>query len=256
LRDIEVIMMELIFAEIASAEKRLERVQKTNKLGKDKEAAAEAVLLQRLLPHLNSGKPALSLEVNDDEAKLMKGFFLLSSKPTLYACNVKEEDLGGLENNNRSTPTGQRVKQVEDYAKNHLASQAVVISAKIEEDLMDLSPEEQKEYLQGLGVQESGVGQLIKKTYSLLGLETYLTTGEKETRAWTIHKGFTAPQAAGVIHGDFERGFIAAECMAYDDIVKHGTITKVREAGRLRMEGKNYIVQDGDVMEFRFNVSK
>jgi hypothetical protein len=256
LRDIEVIMMELIFADIASVQKRLERIQKTNKLGKDKEAAAEAALLQKLEPHLNAGKPALSFEVNEEEAKLMKGFFLLSSKPTLYACNVKEEDLGGLENNNRSTPTGQRVKAVEDYAKNHLSSQAVVISAKIEEDLMDLSPEEQKEYLQGLGVQESGVGQLIKKTYSLLGLETYLTTGEKETRAWTIHKGFTAPQAAGVIHGDFERGFIAAECMAYDDIVKYGTIAKVKEAGRLRMEGKGYIVQDGDVMEFRFNVSK
>ena len=146
------------------------------------------------------------------------------------------------------------VKAVRDYVKTHLNTEAVVISAQIESDLVDLSEDEQKEYLESLGVKESGVGALIRAAYHLLGLRTYLTTGEKETRAWTIHTGDKAPAAAGVIHSDFERGFIAAECTAYEELVKLGSFAKAREAGRLRIEGKEYVVQDGDVLEFRFNV--
>jgi ribosome-binding ATPase YchF (GTP1/OBG family) len=154
----------------------------------------------------------------------------------------------------RSGKTGEQVKKVEEYCKQRLASKAVIVSAQIESELVDLPEAEGKEYLAGLGVQESGVGALIRATYDLLGLRTYLTTGPKESRAWTIHAGDRAPQAAGVIHTDFERGFIAAETVAFADLKAAGTMGKVREAGKLRVEGKEYVVQDGDVMEFRFNV--
>jgi GTP-binding protein YchF len=227
-------------------EKRKEKNQKAARSG-DKTAKAELDLIEKLQPHLDSGKPALMLELSDDEKTLLKGFFLLTSKPTLFACNVAEGELANPDAN-------PHVKAVRDYVKTHLATEAVVISAQIESDLVDLSEDEQKEYLASLGVQESGVGALIRAAYHLLGLRTYFTTGEKETRAWTIHIGDKAPAAAGVIHSDFERGFIAAECTAYEELIKLGSFAKAREAGRLRIEGKEYTVQDGDVLEFRFNV--
>lgn len=258
IRDIEVITTELVLADLGAVQKRLEKQPKGVKAN-DKAIAAERALLARLEPHLNAGKPALTLEISNEEKPLLKSFMLLTSKPTLFACNVAENDLvhfygkpsGGAAGD---SPTIKHVQAVRDYVKTHHNTEAVVISAQIESDLVDLSPEEQKEYLQGLGVEESGVGALIRAAYHLLGLRTYLTTGPKETRAWTIHAGYTAPQAAGVIHSDFERGFIAAETTAFQDLESFGSFAKVREAGKLRLEGREYVVQDGDVMEFRFNV--
>ncbi|MGH8022997.1 MAG: DUF933 domain-containing protein, partial [Limisphaerales bacterium] len=174
-------------------------------------------------------------------------FFLLTDKPTLFACNVKESELAGAERN-------PFFLKVTDYVKTHLACEAVVISAQIESDLGDLSPQEAAQFLKELGVNESGVGSLIRATYHLLGLRTYFTAGEKEVRAWTIHAGDTAPRAAGVIHSDFERGFIKAETVAYDDLIQCGSIAAAREKGLYRMEGKEYVVRDGDVMLFKFNV--
>lgn len=245
-RDIEVINTELVLCDLATVEKRKDKATKGAR-GGDKVAKAEVDLCTKLQPHLDSGKPALTLELSDDEKAVLKTFFLLTSKPTLFACNVAEGDLATADDN-------QYVKVVRDYVAKHHDTEAVVISAQIESDLVDLSEADAKEYLEGLGVKESGVGLLIRGAYHLLGLRTYLTTGEKETRAWTIHQGDTAPQAAGVIHSDFERGFIAAECTAYEDLVRLGSFAKAREAGKLRIEGKEYIVKDGDVLEFRFNV--
>src|ERR1700733_11177124 len=253
IRDIEIIQTELILADLVSIQKRFDRLQKQVRTG-DKQAKAEAALLEILIPHLNSGKPALTLEVAPEEKLLMRSFFLLTAKPTIFACNVSESDLGALSAGETAIPAGKQVAAVSSYVHTHLATEAVVISAQIESELVDLSPEESAEYLSGLGVRESGVGILIRAVYHLLGLRTYFTTGEKETRAWTIHAGDKAPAAAGVIHSDFERGFIAAECTAYEELVKLGSFAKAREAGRLRIEGKEYVVQDGDVLEFRFNV--
>jgi len=253
LRDIETIVTELVLADLGSVSKRLDKPGKAAKQG-DATAKAELALLGRLKEHLDKGLPALTLEMSSDEAKLAKGFFLLTSKPTLFACNVKEEELGLLTKGERTGKTGEQVKKVEEYCRTRLSSKSVIVSAQIESELVDLPEAEGKEYLAGLGVKESGVGSLIRATYELLGLRTYLTTGPKETRAWTIHSGDKAPQAAGVIHTDFERGFIAAETVAFADLQAAGTMLKVREAGKLRVEGKEYVVQDGDVMEFRFNV--
>jgi len=253
LRDIETIVTELVLADLGSVSKRLDKPGKAAKQG-DATAKAELALLGRLKEHLDKGLPALTLEMSSDEAKLAKGFFLLTSKPTLFACNVKEEELGLLTKGERTGKTGDQVKKVEEYCRTRLSSKSVIVSAQIESELVDLPEAEGKEYLAGLGVKESGVGSLIRATYELLSLRTYLTTGPKETRAWTIHSGDKAPQAAGVIHTDFERGFIAAETVAFADLQAAGTMLKVREAGKLRVEGKEYVVQDGDVMEFRFNV--
>jgi len=253
LRDIEVILTELVLADMGSITKQKDRLAKTARAG-DKKAKAEIAVIEKLEPHLNAGKPALTCELSDDEKEIAKGFFMLSNKPNIFACNVKEGDLAALAKGDRSGPVGERVKQVEDYCASHFGAEAVVISAQIESELIDLEPADQQEFLKDLGVEESGVGKLIRAVYHLLGLRTYFTTGEKETRAWTIHAGDKAPAAAGVIHSDFERGFIAAECMAYDDLAALGSEAKCREAGKLRVEGKEYTVHDGDVMEFRFNV--
>jgi ribosome-binding ATPase len=253
IRDIEIIQTELILADLVSIQKRFDRLQKQVRTG-DKQAKAEAALLEILIPHLNSGKPALTLEVAPEEKLLMRSFFLLTAKPTIFACNVSESDLGALSAGETAIPAGKQVAAVSSYVHAHLATEAVVISAQIESELVDLSPEESAEYLSGLGVRESGVGILIRAVYHLLGLRTYFTTGEKETRAWTIHAGDKAPAAAGVIHSDFERGFIAAETVHFDDLVQLGSFAKTREAGKLRIEGKEYLVKDGDVLEFRFNV--
>lgn len=251
--DIETILTELVLADLAAVQKRIERTQKGAR-GGDKAARAELELAQKLAPHLDAGNPALTAELTEDERALLKGFFLLTDKPTLFACNVREDDLPALAGGQRDTSAGRRVAAVESYCKRHLGAESVVISAQIESELIDLPAEDQQAYLAGLGVTESGVGALIRAAYHLLGLRTYLTTGEKETRAWTIRAGDTAPKAAGVIHSDFERGFIAAETVAFADLVRAGSWAKAREAGLLRLEGKEYVVQDGDVMEFRFNV--
>jgi ribosome-binding ATPase YchF (GTP1/OBG family) len=224
-----------------------------------KSAKAENTVIEKLLPHLDAGKPAITLPLTEEEKAIAKQFFLLTSKPTIFACNVAEADLAAAGTGNTGVSelgdnATQPVKAVQNYAKNHFATEAVVISAQIESELVDLSTSEALEYLRGLGVEESGAGMLIRAVYHLLGLRTYLTTGEKESRAWTIQAGDKAPQAAGVIHTDFERGFIAAETVHYDDLVGLGSFAKAREAGKLRIEGKDYVVKDGDVIEFRFNV--
>lgn len=253
LRDIEVIMTELVLADLASVQRRKERQVKVARSG-DKVAKAELELIEKLEPHLDEGKPALTMELNEDETSLIRDFFLLTTKPTLFACNVKEDELPSISKGDRSCETGKRVALVEEYCATNLGAEAVVISAQLESELVDLTEEEGQEYLQDLGVSESGVGALIRATYKLLGLQTYLTTGEKESRAWTIPIGAKAPQAAGVIHSDFERGFIAAETIAYNDLMEIGSKAKARDEGKLRIEGKDYVVQDGDVLEFRFNV--
>lgn len=251
LRDIEIINSELILADIAALEKRKEsRVKKAK--GGDKEAKKEVELAEKLIPHLDDGKPALTADLTDDEKKLMnREFFLLSAKRTIFACNVSEDELAEAQSDPDSHPM---VKTVRDYAASTFGAEAIVISARIEEEMIDLDPEEAAEFLADMGIKDSGVSALIKGVYSLLGLQTYLTTGEQETRAWTITAGDKAPQAAGVIHGDFERGFIAAEIVHFDDLVELGSNAKAREAGKLRIEGKDYVMQDGDVVEFRFNV--
>ena len=243
IRDIEVVNTELILADLDSVAKRKQKQQKMAKSG-DKKAQAELDLLDRLEPHLSDGKYAVTLEMSPEERNLLKQFFLLTAKPTLYACNVAEDEL--------SNPDGNPwVKKVRDYAAAHLETGAVVVSAEIEAELVTLPPDEQAEYLAGLGVTEGGSGNLIREAYHLLGLRTYLTTGEKETRAWTIHAGDKAPAAAGVIHSDFEKTFISAETISYEELVAHGSFARARELGKMRTEGKEYVVQDGDVMEFK-----
>jgi hypothetical protein len=252
-RDIEVINTELILADLASLQKRHDRLQKEVRAG-SKIAKAETAVIEKLLPHLDSGKPAITLALTDEEKISAREFFLLTFKPTLFACNVGEADLAAIAQKEETNAALSHVRAVEDYARNHFATEAVVISAQIESELVDLSEAEAAEYLRDLGVEGSGVGALIRAVYHLLGLRTYLTTGEKETRAWTIHEGDKAPAAAGVIHSDFERGFIAAETVHFDDLVSLGSFARAREAGKLRVEGKEYVVKDGDVVEFRFNV--
>jgi GTP-binding protein YchF len=245
-RDIEVINTELVLADLDTVKKRREKLAKDVKRAV-KEAVAEDAVLAKIEPVLNEGKLALSVQLTPEEKVISKALFLLTDKPTIFACNVKEGELAQGDKN-------PYVLKVQEYVKTHLACEAVVISAQIESDLIDLSPEEAKAFLQELGVTESGMGALIRATYHLLGLRTYFTAGEKEVRAWTIHAGDTAPKAAGVIHSDFERGFIKAETVAYDDLIKCGSIAAAREKGLYRMEGKEYVVKDGDVMLFKFNV--
>ena len=245
-RDIEVINTELMLADLETVRKRRERVAKEVKRG-DKGAAAEDAILVKIETALDAGKPALTVELTPEERVISQQFFLLSDKPTIFACNVKESELATADSN-------PYVLKVREYVKTHLSCEAVVISAQIESDLVDLEPAEAVEFLKSLGVEESGIGALIRATYHLLGLQTYFTAGETEVRAWTIHRGDTAPKAAGVIHSDFERGFIKAETVAYDDLVACGSVAAARDKGLYRMEGKEYIVKDGDVMVFKFNV--
>jgi len=245
-RDIEVINTELMLADLESVSKKRERVAKEAKRG-DKTAIAEEAVLTKLIEALEAGRPALTVALEPEERLVAKGFFLLSDKPTIFACNVKDSDLATADAN-------LHVVKVREYVKTHLSCEAVVISAQIESELIDLSPEEGDEFLKELGVTESGMGSLIRSTYHLLGLQTYFTAGEKEVRAWTIHVGDTAPKAAGVIHSDFERGFIKAETVAYDALVACGSVAAAREKGLYRMEGKEYVVKDGDVLLFKFNV--
>lgn len=244
IRDIEVITTELVLADLDAVTKRAEKTQKKAKSG-DKEAIAEMALLEKLSPHLNTGKTANTLPATPEEIALMKLFQLLTAKPVLFACNVAESDLATAEQN-------KFVQQVAGYVRTHHDAAYVPISAKIESELIDLPPDEAKAFLKDLGVDDSGVSALIRGTYSLLGLQTYFTAGEKEVRAWTIKKGWKAPQAAGVIHTDFEKNFIKAEVVSYEDLVRLGSTAAAREAGKYRLEGKDYVFRDGDVALFRF----
>jgi ribosome-binding ATPase len=247
-RDIEIITTELVLADLETVHKRLEKISRDVKRG-DKHAILEAHLLEKIGAHLNTGKPAntLGLPLAPDEKAIVRNFFLLTDKPTIFAANVKEGDLPGIENN-------QRVAFVREYARAHHACGTVVVCAQLESDLADLSPEEAQQYLSELDVKESGISGLIHATYQVLGLRTFFTFNEKEVRAWTIRAGDTASRAAGTIHTDFERGFIKAETVHWEDLVKGGSVGHARETGHYRIEGRDYVVKDGDVLLFRFNV--
>ena len=243
--DIEVINLELILADMESVEKRIQRVAKMAKQ-KDKEAMVEEPILQKIKAVLESEKPARAADLSDDEKKVIKGLHLLTIKPMLYVANVSEDEVADPSEN-------KYVQMVKEYAAAE-GAQVITVCAKIEEEISELDEDEKKEFLNELGIPESGLDQLIKASYSLLGLATYFTAGVQEVRAWTFRKGMKAPQCAGIIHSDFERGFIRAETVSFDDLVQYGSKPAAKEAGRLRLEGKEYEVQDGDVMEFLFNV--
>ena len=241
-QDIEVINLELALSDLTQVERRLDRTRKQARGNKDAQIEVDA--LEKLLAALNEGKAARQVSLNSEEMELVKPLGLLTSKPTIYAANVSEDDLA---NGN------EWVEQVRQIAAKENA-QVVIVSAQVESELVELSDEEKLDFLQSLGVEEGGLKSLIRATYQLLGLRTFLTTGPKETRAWTITSGMKAPQAAGAIHSDFEKGFIRAETIAYHDFVATGSKAVAREKGVLRSEGKEYVVQEGDVLEFLFNV--
>src|SRR5882724_2180933 len=253
-RDIEIINTELVLADLASLQKRHDRLQKEVRAG-DKTAKNENAIIEKLLSHLDTGKPAITASLAPEEKVAARNFFLLTSKPTIFACNVAESDLAAVAAGaDPGCSAAKHVAAVQQYARHHFATEAIVISAQLESELVDLSEQEALDYLRGLGVEDTGVHALIRAVYHLLGLRTFLTTGEKESRAWTIHAGDKAATAAGTIHSDFERGFIAAETISYDDLVAAGSLAKARESGKIRLEGKDYVVRDGDVISFRFNV--
>jgi GTP-binding protein YchF len=243
--DIEVINLELILADLESVDKRISRVEKLAKQ-KDKEALVEHPVLVKIKEALENEKAARTVEVTEEEAKVVKGLHLLTTKPMLYVANVDEDDV--------SDPSGNEyVQKVREYAAADNA-EVIVICAKIEEEIAELEGEEKQMFLEELGIEESGLDQLIRAAYSLLGLATYFTAGVQEVRAWTFRRGMKAPQCAGIIHTDFERGFIRAETVSYDDLMAAGSMGAAREAGKVRLEGKDYEVKDGDVIHFRFNV--
>jgi ribosome-binding ATPase len=245
LRDIETIQIELALSDLATVERRREKAQKNLKSG-DKLARQELEVLDKLQPALEEGRSARTVTLTDDERAVARNFFLLTTKPTIYAANVDEAALGSLESNNM-------VSAVREVAQKESA-ECVVICAQLEADLVALPPEERLDYLKSLDVSTSGVDQLIKGAYHLLGLMSFLTAGEKEVRAWTIPQGTRAQTAAGTIHSDIERGFIRAEIVSYDELMAAGSYAAARDKGLLRLEGKDYIMQEGDVVHFRFNV--
>lgn len=242
LEDIETINLELALADLESCEKQLLRVQRTAK-GGDKDAIASKALLEKLIPHLSEGLPVRGLSLDDNEQKLVLSFHLLTTKPTMYIANVAED---GFENN-------PYLDQVRELAASENA-EVVAICNKLESEISELEDDEKLEFLQEMGMDEPGLDRVIRAGYSLLGLQTYFTAGVKEVRAWTVKIGATAPQAAGVIHTDFEKGFIRAEVISYDDFIAYKGEQGAKDAGRWRLEGKEYIVKDGDVVHFRFNV--
>jgi GTP-binding protein YchF len=253
-RDIEVINTELVLADLASLQKKHDRLQKDVRAG-DKTARNESAIIEKLLPHLDAGKPVVTAPLTPEESVAARNFFLLTSKPTIFACNIAESELASVTAGaDNDYSAAKHVAAVQEYARHHFATEAIVISAQLESELVDLNEQEALDYLRDLGVEDTGVHALIRAVYHLLGLRTFLTTGEKESRAWTIHAGDNAATAAGTIHSDFERGFIAAETIAYDDLIGAGSLAKAREAGKIRLEGKEYVVRDGDVISFRFNV--
>ena len=244
-RDIETIQIELALADLASVEKRRDKAIRAAKSG-DKDAKREIEILDKIQPVLEEGRPARSADLSDEERAIVKGWFLLSTKPTIYAANVDEETLANPDNN-------PHVQTVREHAKTENA-EVVVICAKLEAELVALDAEERTEYLKDLGLASSGVDNLIKSAYKMLGLMSFLTAGEKEVRAWTIPQNTKAPKAAGEIHTDIERGFIRAEIVSYVDLTRVGSYAAARDQGLLRLEGKEYIMQEGDIVNFRFNV--
>ena len=245
IRDIEVINLELIFSDLEIIDNRINKIGKKAQTSKNKDDLKEYNLLLRIKENLEKNIPARKLEFDEEEQKIISGFRLNTAKPIIYVANVSEEDImnGGNE----------YVNKVKEYAKNETA-EVVMICAKIESELAELELEEKTAFLQDLGIEESGLSSLIKSTYSLLGLATYFTVGSDEVKAWTFRKGMKAPACAGIIHTDFEKGFIRAEVMSYDDLIECGNELKVKEKGKMRLEGKEYIMQDGDICHFRFNV--
>lgn len=241
-RDIEIINLELCLADLAQVDKRLERAKKDLRMKKELQVEVDA--LEKIIVVLNEGQPARSVELTEDEELAIKALGLMTRKPVIFATNVSEGDLA----------TGNAFVEKVRVVAAQEAAQVVVISAQVEAELVELPDEDRAEFLESLGVEEGGLRSLIRATYDLLGLQTYFTTGPQETRAWTIDKGILAPQAAGVIHTDFERGFIRAETVAYPDLVTHGTMAAAKAKGLVRSEGKEYVVKDGDVMLFLFNV--
>lgn len=244
LDDIEVINMELVLADLESVDKRLPKIEKMARQ-KDKTAEMELRILTTIKEALEDGKPVRSIDFNEDDQKWVNQAQLLTSKKMLYIANVGEDEIGDEDN--------EKVKAIREYAENE-DSEVIVISAKIEEEIATLDDEDKEMFLKDLGIEEPGLDRLIRTTYDLLGLSTYFTAGVQEVRAWTFRQGMTAPQCAGIIHTDFERGFIRAEVTSYDDYVEHGGENGAKEAGRQRLEGKDYIMQDGDIVHFRFNV--
>ena len=245
IRDIEIINLELIFSDLEIIDNRINKIAKKAQTSKNKDDLKEYNLLVRIKENLEKNIPARNLELDEEEQKLISGFRLITAKPIIYVANVSEEDIinGG----------NSYVEQVKSFAKNE-NSETVMICAKIESELAELNFEEKALFLQDLGIEESGLSSLIKSTYSLLGLATYFTVGSDEVKAWTFKKGMKAPSCAGIIHTDFEKGFIRAEVMSYDDLILYGNELKVKENGKMRLEGKEYIMQDGDICHFRFNV--
>ena len=243
-RDIETINLELIFADIETVNKRLEKAKKNLKA--DKKFQEEIDVLEKVKENLESGISIRSVDFKEEEKILIKDMFLLTSKPILYIANVDENDLENPDNNIF-------VKQVKEYANNE-HSEVIPLCIKIEEELSGLEKEDKKEMLEALGIEESGLDKVIKKSYDLLGLMSFLTAGEPEVRAWTIKKGTKAPEAAGKIHSDIQRGFIRAEVVSYDDLIREGSMLSAKEKGLVRSEGKEYIMQDGDIVLFKFNV--
>ena len=244
IRDIEIINVELILADLEIVETRLSKIGKKASMSKDKETLVEVELLNKVRECLIQNKAIRSLELDKEELKIMKPFNFLTAKPIIYMANVKEDDL--LDNN-------KYVKLVEEYASNE-NSKVITVCAKIESELSELNDDDKMDFLKDLGINESGLDKLINATYDLLGLATYFTVGKDEVKAWTFRKGMKAPECAGIIHSDFERGFIRAEVMSYDDLEKCGNENNVRAQGLMRLEGKDYIMKDGDICHFRFNV--
>ena len=246
IRDIETINIELSLADLESVSSRMEKTEKKAKQG-DKDAKAELEVLNIIKEKLENGEPARSANLSDDQKKIASSLFLITTKPVIYACNIAESDLGKNEDDIKF------VKEVKEFAKKE-GSEVLVISAKVEQELTELDDDERQMFLDDLGLKESGLDRIIQIGYRLLGQISFLTAGEKEVRAWTIMKGSKAPQAAGKIHTDFEKGFIKAEVVPYETLVEYGNYQSAKEAGKVRIEGKDYVVQDGDVMLFRFNV--
>lgn len=246
IRDIEIIEVELILSDLEIIDNRLNKIGKKATMTKDKETLKEVALLNKLKEALEKNISVRNLDLDEDEIKLLKSFNLLTAKPIIYMANVSEDDL--------ITGTNEYVEKVMEYANKNL-SKVIVVCAKIEEELSSLNEDEKNEFLHELGVEESGLDKLIGATYTLLGLKTFFTAGSDEVRAWTFKDGMKAPGCAGIIHTDFEKGFIKAEVMSYDDLITYGSEKAVKEAGKMRLEGKDYLMQDGDICYFRFNKS-
>ena len=242
-RDVETIGIELIFADLETVEKRIDRTRKAAK--GDKQLMGEVELLERAKAHLEAGKPIRTMQADEKEKEMLRGMFLLTTKPVIYAANISENDIGKADN---------ALVDALKKAVAHENAEVITICAQVEEEIAELSPEEKQAFIEELGIGESGLDKLVKACYKLLGLISYLTAGPKEVRAWTIKLNTKAPQAAGKIHTDFERGFIRAEIVSFDDLVACGSKAAAREKGLVRLEGKDYVMQDGDVVVFRFNV--